>query len=68
MQLVLLLCLLSHVARVTAVAGCHSDRDNDHRPRMNCTAAGFSAVPAGFEPTTEVNINSCCREKIMFLL
>ncbi|XP_034424740.1 platelet glycoprotein Ib alpha chain isoform X2 [Hippoglossus hippoglossus] len=54
MQLVLLLCLLSHVARVTAVAGCHSDRDKDHRPRMNCTAAGFSAVPAGFEPTTKV--------------
>ncbi|XP_060922627.1 platelet glycoprotein Ib alpha chain [Limanda limanda] len=54
MQLVLLLCLLSHVARVTAVAGCHSDRDKDHRPRMNCTEAGFSGVPAGLEPTTKV--------------
>ncbi|KAM7366680.1 hypothetical protein PAMP_016095 [Pampus punctatissimus] len=45
---------LSHVAMVAAVTSCHSDRDKDHRPRQNCTAAGFSDVPAGFEPTTEV--------------
>ncbi|CAB1423391.1 unnamed protein product [Pleuronectes platessa] len=54
MQLVLVLCLLSNVGRVTAVAGCHSDRDKDHRPSMNCTAAGFSGIPAGLEPTTKV--------------
>ncbi|XP_051251457.1 leucine-rich repeat transmembrane protein FLRT3 [Dicentrarchus labrax] len=54
MQLFILLFLLSHVAVVTAVVGCHSDRDKDHRPRENCTAAGFSDVPAGFEPSTKV--------------
>uniref|UniRef100_A0AAQ5ZFG6 LRRCT domain-containing protein n=1 Tax=Amphiprion ocellaris TaxID=80972 RepID=A0AAQ5ZFG6_AMPOC len=46
--------LVSHVAMVAAVAGCHDDRDKDHRPRKNCTAAGFSNVPAGLEPTTQV--------------
>lgn len=55
MQLfLLLLLLLSHIAMVTAVAGCPSDRDKDHRSRVNCTAAGFSEVPAGVEPTTKV--------------
>uniref|UniRef100_A0A3B5A970 LRRCT domain-containing protein n=1 Tax=Stegastes partitus TaxID=144197 RepID=A0A3B5A970_9TELE len=55
MQLfILLLILVSHVAMVAAVAGCHSDRDKDHRPRKNCTATGFSDVPAGLEPTTKV--------------
>ncbi|KAF1381079.1 hypothetical protein PFLUV_G00170760 [Perca fluviatilis] len=39
---------------VTAWAGCQRDRDKDHRPRENCTALGFSDVPRGFEPTTEV--------------
>ncbi|XP_038586430.1 platelet glycoprotein Ib alpha chain [Micropterus salmoides] len=55
MQLVLVFfVLLSHVTKVTAVAGCHSDRDKDHRPRENCTSAGFSDVPAGFELNTKV--------------
>ncbi|XP_073330938.1 uncharacterized protein [Pagrus major] len=54
MQLFIVLFLLSHVDVVTAVAGCHNDRDKDHRPRENCTAAGFSDVPAGIEPTTKV--------------
>ncbi|XP_069543779.1 platelet glycoprotein Ib alpha chain-like [Brachyistius frenatus] len=55
MQLfLLLLFLLTHVAMVAAVAGCRSDRDKDHRPRENCTAAGFSDIPAGFEHTTKV--------------
>ncbi|KAK2863424.1 hypothetical protein Q5P01_002957 [Channa striata] len=55
MQLVLhLVVILSHVAIVTAVDGCHRDRDKDHRPRENCTSAGFSSVPGGFEPTTKV--------------
>ncbi|GLD71243.1 platelet glycoprotein Ib alpha chain [Lates japonicus] len=49
----LLLFLLSH-AMVTAVPGCLSDRDKDHRPRKNCTAAGFSTVPEGIEPSTKV--------------
>uniref|UniRef100_UPI003AACC44E uncharacterized protein n=1 Tax=Centroberyx gerrardi TaxID=166262 RepID=UPI003AACC44E len=53
MQPFLLLFLLSQVTVATAVAGCHSDRDKDHRPRKNCTAAGFSDVPAGLEPTTK---------------
>lgn len=52
--LLLLVLLLSHVAIVTAVAGCHSDRDKDHRPRENCTGAGFSDIPAGVEPKTKV--------------
>ncbi|CAL8384694.1 unnamed protein product [Arctogadus glacialis] len=57
-----------HVSVVTAVelprgrgdskpgspAGCHSDRDKDDRPRQNCTAGGFSNIPSGLEPTTEV--------------
>uniref|UniRef100_H3C5B1 LRRCT domain-containing protein n=1 Tax=Tetraodon nigroviridis TaxID=99883 RepID=H3C5B1_TETNG len=34
--------------------GCHGDRDKDHRPRQNCTAGGFSRVPAGLDPSTEV--------------
>ncbi|XP_078147783.1 uncharacterized protein LOC144543532 [Centroberyx gerrardi] len=54
MQPFLLLFLLSQVTVATSVAGCHSDRDKDHRPRKNCTAAGFSDVPAGLEPTTKV--------------
>uniref|UniRef100_A0AAQ6IQH1 LRRCT domain-containing protein n=1 Tax=Anabas testudineus TaxID=64144 RepID=A0AAQ6IQH1_ANATE len=49
-----LLILLSHVAIVTAVAGCLSDRDKDHRPRENCTEAGFSDIPAGLGVTTRV--------------
>ncbi|XP_030287123.1 SLIT and NTRK-like protein 4 [Sparus aurata] len=55
MQLfILLFLLLSHVDVVTAVAGCRSDRDRDHRSRLNCTALGFSDVPAGLDPTTKV--------------
>nr|XP_046237601.1 platelet glycoprotein Ib alpha chain [Scatophagus argus] len=54
MQLFILIFLLSHVAMVTAVAGCQSDRDKDHRPRQNCTAGGFSDVPAGLEPSNKV--------------
>nr|XP_020477819.1 platelet glycoprotein Ib alpha chain-like [Monopterus albus]XP_020477820.1 platelet glycoprotein Ib alpha chain-like [Monopterus albus]XP_020477821.1 platelet glycoprotein Ib alpha chain-like [Monopterus albus] len=54
MQLFLLLILLLHAAMVTAMAGCHSDRDKDHRPRENCTAAGYSDIPVGLELTTKV--------------
>uniref|UniRef100_A0A671U2R9 Platelet glycoprotein Ib alpha chain-like n=1 Tax=Sparus aurata TaxID=8175 RepID=A0A671U2R9_SPAAU len=54
MQLFVLLFLLSYVDVVTVVAGCHSDRDKDHRSRLNCTALGFSNVPAGLDPTTKV--------------
>lgn len=54
MQLFILLFLLSHVAVVTAVTGCLADRDKDHRPRENCTAAGFTDIPSGFEPSTKV--------------
>ncbi|KAF3698206.1 Platelet glycoprotein Ib alpha chain [Channa argus] len=55
MQLFLLLVvILSHFAIVTAVDGCHRDRDKDHRPRENCTSAGLTSVPGGFEPTTKV--------------
>ncbi|XP_049923401.1 platelet glycoprotein Ib alpha chain-like [Epinephelus moara] len=52
--LTLLFLLSSYVATVTAWAGCTRDRDKDHRTRENCTALGFSDVPAGFEPTTKV--------------
>ncbi|XP_039996670.1 platelet glycoprotein Ib alpha chain [Xiphias gladius] len=52
--LLLLLFLLSHLAMVTAVAGCQSDSDKDHRPRENCTEAGFDGIPAGFAPATKV--------------
>uniref|UniRef100_UPI0037E98E27 platelet glycoprotein Ib alpha chain-like n=1 Tax=Semicossyphus pulcher TaxID=241346 RepID=UPI0037E98E27 len=52
--ILLLLLLLDHVTMVTAVTGCHSDRDKDHRPRKNCEAAGLDQVPAGFEPKTKV--------------
>ncbi|XP_058480784.1 platelet glycoprotein Ib alpha chain [Solea solea] len=51
---VLVLVLLSPVTTVTAVTGCHSDRDKDDRPRQNCTAAGFSSLPAGIERSTKV--------------
>lgn len=53
-HLLLLLILLSCVSMGVAVAGCRSDRDKDHRPRENCTAAGFSDIPVGLEPTTMV--------------
>ncbi|KAJ3585747.1 hypothetical protein NHX12_014466 [Muraenolepis orangiensis] len=46
--------LLCHVTVVTGVAGCHGDRDKDNRPRQNCTAGGFSDIPSGLDPTTEV--------------
>lgn len=53
MQLFIAL-LLSRVTVVAALAGCHGDRDKDHRPRQNCTAAGFSHVPAGLDSSTKV--------------
>lgn len=53
-HLLLLLILLSCVSMGVAVAGCRSDRDKDHRPRENCTAAGFSDIAVGLEPTTMV--------------
>lgn len=52
--ILLLLLLLTHVTMVTAIDGCYSDRDKDHRPRKNCTAAGFTDVPAGIQPSTMV--------------
>ncbi|XP_078020427.1 uncharacterized protein LOC144459731 [Epinephelus lanceolatus] len=52
--LILLSLLSSHITKVTAWAGCTRDRDRDYRTRENCTALGFSNVPAGFEPTTKV--------------
>ncbi|XP_026182134.1 platelet glycoprotein Ib alpha chain [Mastacembelus armatus] len=53
-RFLILLVHLCHVAMVTAVDGCHKDWDKDHRPRENCTAAGYSDIPVGFEPTTKV--------------
>uniref|UniRef100_A0AAV2KN36 LRRCT domain-containing protein n=1 Tax=Knipowitschia caucasica TaxID=637954 RepID=A0AAV2KN36_KNICA len=35
-------------------AGCHNDRDKDNLLRLNCTAMGFTQVPEGIEPTTQV--------------
>lgn len=55
---ILLFLLVSHITTVTMNAGCHSDRDTDHRPRQNCTAAGFSSIPAGLEPSTQVRKQS----------
>ncbi|XP_030580094.1 platelet glycoprotein Ib alpha chain [Archocentrus centrarchus] len=52
--LLLLLLLLSCVSTGAAVAGCLSDQDKDNRPRENCTAAGFSDIPEGIEPTKKV--------------
>ncbi|XP_061768919.1 platelet glycoprotein Ib alpha chain [Nerophis ophidion] len=46
--------LWSGIVVVTAMDGCHSDRDNYHQPRLNCTAAGFTHVPAGLDLTTKV--------------
>lgn len=53
----LLLLLLSPVAVVTSLDGCHSDRDKDHRPRENCTGAGFRDVPVGLDQRTKVSQN-----------
>ncbi|XP_049424270.1 SLIT and NTRK-like protein 6 isoform X1 [Epinephelus fuscoguttatus] len=52
--LILLSLLSSHITKVTGWAGCTRDRDRDYRTRENCTALGFSDVPAGFDPTTKV--------------
>ncbi|XP_076019315.1 uncharacterized protein gp1ba isoform X2 [Genypterus blacodes] len=54
LHLLYFLILLSHIAKVLAIRRCHSDRDKDHRPRENCTAAAFSDVEPGFQLTTEV--------------
>ncbi|XP_014892317.1 leucine-rich repeat-containing G-protein coupled receptor 4-like [Poecilia latipinna] len=55
MQLfLLLLFLLLHGAMAASVPGCLSDRDKDHRPRENCSGAGFSHVPAGLDQQTQV--------------
>ncbi|PWA19183.1 hypothetical protein CCH79_00019709, partial [Gambusia affinis] len=50
----LLLFLLLHGAMAASVPGCHGDRDKDHRPRENCSRAGFSHVPAGLDQQTQV--------------
>ncbi|XP_062305906.1 platelet glycoprotein Ib alpha chain [Osmerus eperlanus] len=34
--------------------GCHSDRDKDHRPRLNCTLAGFTDLPPGIHASNKV--------------
>ncbi|XP_037118574.1 platelet glycoprotein Ib alpha chain isoform X2 [Syngnathus acus] len=49
---VVLLCANFNV--VTAVYGCHTDRDTYHRVRLNCTAAGLNGLPMDLERTTEV--------------
>ncbi|XP_061620539.1 platelet glycoprotein Ib alpha chain-like [Phyllopteryx taeniolatus] len=54
MKLFYVVLLGAGVTMDTALDGCHTDRDPDHRVRLNCTAAGFSTVPAGLQPTTEV--------------
>ena len=52
---------ISQLTVVAALAGCHGDTDTDGRPRQNCTAAGFSHVPAGLEPSTKVGAVSGVR-------
>ncbi|XP_032439433.1 platelet glycoprotein Ib alpha chain [Xiphophorus hellerii] len=55
MQLFLLLLFLPlHGAMAASVPGCHGDRDKDHRPRENCSHAGFSHIPAGLDQQTQV--------------
>ncbi|KAM6894717.1 uncharacterized protein PEZ65_022371 [Lycodopsis pacificus] len=54
MQLFVFVLLSCLVLPVTPWAGCHSDRDKDHRTRENCTTRDFTDVPAGFAPTTKV--------------
>ncbi|XP_068163720.1 platelet glycoprotein Ib alpha chain-like [Antennarius striatus] len=54
MKLFIVLVLLHHVAMATAVVGCLSDQDKDHRPRENCTAAGYSDIPSGLDLATKV--------------
>ncbi|XP_037334457.2 platelet glycoprotein Ib alpha chain [Pungitius pungitius] len=54
MRLLLVLLLSCLVVTGSAWKGCHDDQDKDQRMRVNCTALGFSALPAGFEPVTQV--------------
>nr|XP_057921691.1 uncharacterized protein LOC131124845 isoform X1 [Doryrhamphus excisus] len=54
MNLFVFTVLGSGIAVVAAMDGCHSDRDKDHRPRLNCTAVGLSHVPADLDPMTKV--------------
>ncbi|XP_077598812.1 uncharacterized protein LOC144213961 [Stigmatopora nigra] len=42
------------VTVVTATDLCYSDRDKDHRLRLNCTAANLHVLPEDVQPTTEV--------------
>ncbi|KAJ8255032.1 hypothetical protein GJAV_G00200200 [Gymnothorax javanicus] len=39
---------------LTMISCCHSDRNKDHRPRVNCTAMTLSSVPSSIDPATEV--------------
>lgn len=54
MRLLLVLLLSCLVVADTAWTGCHDDQDKDQRLRVNCTALGFSGLPEGFEPVTQV--------------
>ncbi|XP_061620556.1 SLIT and NTRK-like protein 5 [Phyllopteryx taeniolatus] len=54
MKLFFVVLLGAGVTMVSAVEGCLSDQDLEHRLRLSCTAVGFSTVPAGLQPTTEV--------------
>ncbi|XP_077400257.1 uncharacterized protein LOC144034934 [Vanacampus margaritifer] len=54
MKLFLAVLLCAIVTAVKAMGGCHSDRDADHRERLNCTAAGLGGIPAGLQATIEV--------------
>ncbi|XP_052314915.1 leucine-rich repeat and immunoglobulin-like domain-containing nogo receptor-interacting protein 3 [Oncorhynchus keta] len=56
MALVFLLLFLPLSHHSNAMTGCHSDRDKDHRPRVNCTATNLSDVPASIDTTTKVLI------------
>ncbi|XP_036404316.1 platelet glycoprotein Ib alpha chain [Megalops cyprinoides] len=53
MRFVLSLLLLSDFCLLMTYS-CHSDKDKDHRPRVNCTNMGLNNVPPETDTSTEV--------------
>ncbi|XP_077445609.1 uncharacterized protein LOC144066135 [Stigmatopora argus] len=54
MKLASVVFIWAGVTVVTATDGCHSDRDKDHRLRLNCTATRLHGLPEDVQPATEV--------------
>ena len=46
--------LIIYNSCLTMISCCHSDMNQDHRSRVNCTGMALSDVPSAIDPATEV--------------